>query len=535
MTSIPEKIGNYKITAVIAKGGMGTVYKAIHPSLKRYVVIKKLTIRGNPALIERFKREAQIMMDLQHPNIVHMFDFFKEGSNYYIVIEFIDGLALDRLLKKRGKLSEPLAMLILRDTCRALRHAHQKGVIHRDIKPGNILLSKHGEIKLADFGIASSEKTRENEGSESLTQDGSALGTPSYMPPEQFSDSKTVDSRADIYALGVMLYEMVTGQKPFPGSFSSETLELINKGKYQNPKKLEPKLNWRVCSLIRKMIQPKAKNRIQDVKKIIKICDKYLEKYDLEQVRKLLVIEMIKDKTFKEPPFTKKKGSWPIYTSIAGVILLATGAFFLWHYGCIQATLLRKWYTPVSLNLMLPQSAKFQTDLPARALFFENDRKFIPEVKGSRRTFYSIKVKDDKGKKVASNNYKIRPVYLKHGSYRMKIVTGSYVWWQSLEVSSEAKDINLNFLAHERRNINIHTSSFEAATNKDLSKKTEFLFQNSKGVFVKAKDIPKEEFLNGRIWRIQVSCPGYKTEFLDLRIEWYQDDLYLNIALEKQK
>ena len=105
MADFPEMIGKYKVTAIIAKGGMGTVYKAIHPSLKRYVVIKKLSIRGNASLRERFKREAQILLELHHPNVVHMFDFFKEGSFYYIVLEYVDGMALDKLLKKREKLS----------------------------------------------------------------------------------------------------------------------------------------------------------------------------------------------------------------------------------------------------------------------------------------------------------------------------------------------------------------------------------------------------------------------------------------------
>ena len=270
MADFPEVIGKYKVTAIIAKGGMGTVYKAIHPSLKRYVVIKKLTIRGNAALRERFKREAQILMELHHPNIVHMFDFFKEGSFYYIVLEYVDGMALDKLLKKREKLTSPITMLILRDTCNALKYAHEKGIIHRDIKPGNILISRHGEIKLADFGIASSEKESDNDSN--LTQQGSALGTPAYMPPEQFSDSKTVDQRADIYSLGIMLYEMVVGKKPFPGNFSPETLAQIHKGKYESPKKLDKNIDPTILRLIRKMIQPNPKHRFQNVDKIIKIC-----------------------------------------------------------------------------------------------------------------------------------------------------------------------------------------------------------------------------------------------------------------------
>ncbi|HNQ96877.1 MAG TPA: serine/threonine-protein kinase, partial [Treponemataceae bacterium] len=217
MADVPEFIGKYKIVSLVARGGMGAVYKAVHPTLKRYVILKKLTIRGNAVITERFKREARILLDFNDPHIVHLFDYFKEGQAHYIVLEYVDGVSLDVLLKKRGSLSGTFALFILRDVCKALKYAHDNGVIHRDIKPGNILISKTGDIKLADFGIASTENSEADDG---LTREGTTLGTVAYMPPEQFSSTKTVDKRADIYAVGVMLYEMVTGVKPFPGSFS---------------------------------------------------------------------------------------------------------------------------------------------------------------------------------------------------------------------------------------------------------------------------------------------------------------------------
>ena len=158
----PDRIGKYKIESVVARGGMGLVYLAVHPTLKRKVIIKKLRIRGNTAVLERFKREAQILLDLQHVNIVHMFDYFTEGPFHYIVLEYIDGMALDKLIAKRKRLSWQLAFLIVRDACKALSYAHKKTIVHRDIKPGNILMSKRGAIKLADFGIAFSERTGES-------------------------------------------------------------------------------------------------------------------------------------------------------------------------------------------------------------------------------------------------------------------------------------------------------------------------------------------------------------------------------------
>ena len=217
---IPEIIGKYKIMGLVAKGGMGAVYKAVHPSLKRLVILKKLTIRNNATVKERFKREAQILLDMQSPYIVHLFDYFVEGSSHYIVEEYVDGLSLAQLLEKQVSLGVELSLLVFLDACLALKFAHARGIVHRDIKPGNILISKRAEVKLADFGIASSESgdvlPLSNSSGEvtnldnNLTQSGVTLGTPAYMSPEQITDSRSVDKRADIYSMGVMLYEMLT-------------------------------------------------------------------------------------------------------------------------------------------------------------------------------------------------------------------------------------------------------------------------------------------------------------------------------------
>jgi serine/threonine protein kinase len=209
---IPESIGKYKVRELLAQGGMGAVYAAEHPTLERTVIIKKLTLRGSADVRERFRREAQIMMDLRNDAIVDVYDHFREGSFYYIVLEYVDGVSLDRLIRERRYLPERIAILILREAARGLAYAHGRNVVHRDIKPANILVSTAGEVKIVDFGIATIHGI---EGHESeLTREGMTLGTPSYMAPEQFQSSRSVDRRADIYSLGIVWYEMVTGRRP---------------------------------------------------------------------------------------------------------------------------------------------------------------------------------------------------------------------------------------------------------------------------------------------------------------------------------
>ena len=272
MAKKPEQIGKYTVLDEIAQGGMGSVYTARHPTLDRTVIIKKLTLRGKAEIRERFRREAQIMMDLRNDAIVDVYDHFREGASYYIVLEYVDGLSLDALIRKRRYLPNHIALLIFREVCGALDYAHARNVVHRDIKPANVLLSGRGDAKLADFGIA----TIHGESDSELTREGMTLGTPSYMAPEQFHDTRSVDYRADIYSMGVMLYEMVTGKRPYPGSFTPEVLNRIQKGNYQSPRRINPKVWPFTQKLIRRMLRPKAQRRIGSLGRVVRIIDRKL-------------------------------------------------------------------------------------------------------------------------------------------------------------------------------------------------------------------------------------------------------------------
>ncbi len=202
-----------EILGLIGQGGMGAVYKARQPSLDRLVAVKVLPREAaqDPAFAERFGREARALARLGHPNIVAVHDVGKAGEFYYFVMEYVDGVNLRQLLRE-GMLTPEQALRIVPQICDALQYAHEEGVVHRDIKPENILLDRKGRVKIADFGLA--KLLGRDTGSFTLTGSRQVMGTLYYMAPEQVERPAEVDHRADIYSLGVVFYEMLTGQLP---------------------------------------------------------------------------------------------------------------------------------------------------------------------------------------------------------------------------------------------------------------------------------------------------------------------------------
>src|ERR1700722_20208050 len=205
--------GRYELTHLIARGGMAQVYRAMDRQLERPVALKVLfpELSVDRTFVERFRREAQAAANLSHPNIVPVFDWGEDDGSYFIVMEYVQGRPLSAVLRDPQRPSPRQIASIGAGVAAALAFAHRHGVVHRDVKPGNILITPDGDVKVTDFGIARAMNTEE-----SLTQTGAVMGTAAYFSPEQ-AEGKGVDSRSDIYSLGVVLYEMAVGRPPFTG------------------------------------------------------------------------------------------------------------------------------------------------------------------------------------------------------------------------------------------------------------------------------------------------------------------------------
>jgi len=221
----PQTLGKYEIRGTLGRGAMGIVYDGWDPQIARRVAIKTVPLPEDPdpdtaEEIARFKREAQAAGRLTHPNIVGVYDYGETGDLAYIVMEFVEGPSLKGLLDKHERFAVPDLRRVMDGLLAGLQFSHERGVVHRDIKPANVMLTKEGQPKIADFGIARIEMS-------SMTQAGTMLGTPAYMSPEQFM-GQVVDARTDVYSAAVLLYQLLTGERPFDGGLTAIMHKVLN-------------------------------------------------------------------------------------------------------------------------------------------------------------------------------------------------------------------------------------------------------------------------------------------------------------------
>ncbi|RME29861.1 MAG: serine/threonine protein kinase, partial [Deltaproteobacteria bacterium] len=253
-------VPGYQIKEMLGKGGMGRVYRALQVSLDRWVAIKVLNedLAKHHSFIRRFEKESGALASLNHPNIIAIYDRGCHEGVYYFVMEYVGGPSLRRRMHDGLKVRE--CVQIMSTLCKAVAHAHRRSVIHRDIKPENVLFTEEGVLKVADFGLANIIAP---DGRWELTRTRVSMGTVNYMAPEQRRDAKHVDGRADIYSLGVIFYEMLTGEFPV--------------GRFQPPSRLRPGLDPRLDRIVMRMLESQPSRRPQNADLIAATLDSWLQ------------------------------------------------------------------------------------------------------------------------------------------------------------------------------------------------------------------------------------------------------------------
>src|SRR5215470_7032665 len=265
-----QTVGRYEITGELGRGAMGVVYKAMDPTIGRTVALKtmRLDVHGldSQEMVRRFQNEARAAGVLNHPNIVTIYDAGEHEGIFYIAMEFIEGTTLHELLMEKRVLPTEEVLGITRQICRGLDYAHSNGIIHRDVKPANIMITANGTVKIMDFGIAKSGGQ--------VTNTGQVLGTPNYMSPEQVK-GRPLDGRSDLFSLGVLLYEMLTGEKPFIGqNVTTIIYKIVNESPIA-PRDLDVTVPAALSNIVVKLLAKSPDERYKSGAELVRDLEHY--------------------------------------------------------------------------------------------------------------------------------------------------------------------------------------------------------------------------------------------------------------------
>jgi Serine/threonine protein kinase len=263
--------GTYRLGKLIGQGGMGKVYEAVHEIMGRSIAIKVINsqITNDKNNATRFIQEIRALSKLDHPNIVTIYDAGKINRRHYFAMELLPGPSLKDYIDSKKIAGEKEALSIVRATAKALGHAHAKSVIHRDVKPENIIFDSNGVPKLTDFGLVMHHDVDHM----SLTQEGAWVGSYYYISPEQIDGSRDIDGRSDIYSLGATLYYALTGRTAYTGNSPQELLTKHLSGRLISPKKYCPNISWRTVRLVKKMMAVNREKRYQTMEAVVDAID----------------------------------------------------------------------------------------------------------------------------------------------------------------------------------------------------------------------------------------------------------------------
>lgn len=323
-------IGKYKILSEIKKEGFFEAYRALYKPFEREVFIKCASKDLPEDIVKRFEKEAELLFSITHPNVVKIYDIFEKENKKYIVMEWVDGIDLSRLIQISGKIPPKIASFITYQILDILEDVHQKGIIHRDIKPSNILISKDGFIKLTDFGIAREEEAPH------ITKPGVVIGTPFYMSPEQVRGEE-VSPSSDIFSTGIVLYEMVTGKKPFTGKDTTQILIRVEKENPDFSRKIFKNVPKKLKKIIKKALEKDPEKRFKNAEEFKKELIKFIGLDFLPEGRKELkrflerqleteeTLTHIEKKQIKIPFF---RGKYRFIGYVIPLILLSITGFY---------------------------------------------------------------------------------------------------------------------------------------------------------------------------------------------------------------